>query len=144
MENPETSLLWDVPEWKELLTMHSILMSEIDRCQYDLLSPEGEFIRKPTHFVASHAALLRHLDRRCRGDHDHRVLEGSRRTKLAAVWPMELRNTILEGATELSYRASSAAFPATTAETECLACRRRQRRAHRDHSRVAGKQPLSS
>ena len=32
VERPNTSLLWDLPEWKELLTMHSVLMNEIDQC----------------------------------------------------------------------------------------------------------------
>ena len=47
-------------------------------CQFDMKRLDGTALRKkPVKLVVSHAALDRHLARRCQGDHDHRPVGGN-------------------------------------------------------------------
>ena len=105
-ENPAPSLAWQQPEI--ILGFDGLSHVQCDQCQYNLKHPEtGQPIRKRTQF-AGQSTVVKYLDKKCPGDHEHAHTEGSVRidgdTFPMATWcgayPPQLCRAILRGAEE--------------------------------------------
>ena len=92
LENPLSSLIWQVPQMQQLKVRLHLYNLDFDQCQF------GSPHKKPTRLLTSHAALLA-LARHCQGGHVHDALQGAVRTasgkkifqtKHAQVYPLPL------------------------------------------------------
>ena len=102
LENPATSLLWDLPEMVALAEDH--LVVQLDQCQFGLRAPSdalqpGELIKKGTK-ILTNAPGLQLLSNKCDGKHTHCRCLGSTRVngkslsiaKFAGRYPLALCN----------------------------------------------------
>ena len=92
LENPRSSLMWQVPQVQQLKLKLHLYNVDLDQCQF------GSLFRKPTRFLVSDARLLT-LARTCDGGHAHLPLKGRVRsatnevvflTKVAQEYPTQL------------------------------------------------------
>ncbi|CAE7302354.1 unnamed protein product, partial [Symbiodinium sp. CCMP2456] len=92
IENPRSSLLWQVPQVQQLKIQLHLYNVDVDQCQF------GSAFRKPTRFLVSDARFLT-LARSCDGSHQHSPLKGRLRlpwgevvfmTKIAQEYPNAL------------------------------------------------------
>ncbi|CAK0825583.1 unnamed protein product [Prorocentrum cordatum] len=88
LENPRTSMIWDLPDMAKLLTMDGVRVVEMVYCAF------GARWKKPTRIVTNVQAL-EELECKCSQDHDHQELRGRDSqgrlwTRLAAVYPPRL------------------------------------------------------
>ena len=107
LENPWGSLLWHLRCIEKLYGISHPVTEELlevvafDQCEYGLCDVEtGLPHRKATGMLTASRAIKQRLSQKCSGMHQHQPLEGGRRAKLAAQWPVELCDAILQGAME--------------------------------------------
>ena len=104
-ENPQSSDLWQLSAWQLVLRHPRVCFTHCHQCAFGLRDPSGLFYYKPTKFVSSNWILIKRLERRCDGRHEHQVIEGSvhgqRRSRLAQTWPRKLCSAIVDGIIEL-------------------------------------------
>ncbi|CAE7749104.1 unnamed protein product, partial [Symbiodinium necroappetens] len=98
LENPRSSLMWQVPQVQQLKLKLHLYNVDLDQCQF------GSIFRKPTRFLVSDARLLT-LARTCDGGHTHVPLKGRVRsasnevvflTKVAQEYPTQLCHQFAE------------------------------------------------
>ena len=122
LENPWPSLLWKLRCMEEIIngdfynhnTGEPLEVVKLDQCEYGLVDPANVFPhKKATGMMLSSAKMKEKLSTLCSGQHEHSVLEGSNKTKLAQQWPPQLCEAILSGALdELETQTMSHAFAA--------------------------------
>ncbi|CAE7645183.1 unnamed protein product [Symbiodinium necroappetens] len=92
LENPLSSLLWQVPAVQQLKVRHRLYNVDFDQCEF------GATSKKATPLLVSNALFLQ-LSRTCSGDHLHVLLKGKVRgsdghlifaTKPAQIYPVGL------------------------------------------------------
>ncbi|CAK0897173.1 unnamed protein product [Prorocentrum cordatum] len=88
LENPRTSMIWDLPDMAKLLTMDGVRVVEMVYCAF------GARWKKPTR-ILTNVQALEELECKCSQDHDHQELRGRDSqgrlwTRLAAVYPPRL------------------------------------------------------
>ena len=105
LENPWLSLLWKLRCVEKLYGLEHPFTEELleavrfDQCQFGLVDLDTNLPhRKPTGMLTASKFIKEELSRTCPGDHVHQVLEGGRRTRLAAKWPEQLCKAVLRGA----------------------------------------------
>ena len=69
LENPESSVMWEVLQLKALVEKFRLFFVDTDQCEFGALS------MKPTRFLRPHA-LCKEWARRCKGGHKHVALRG--------------------------------------------------------------------
>ena len=141
-ENPWSSHLWKLPCWKAVLQDVRCTFVYCDQCMLGLVDCEGHPTQKATAFVASHELLLRKLNVKCPGLHDHVVLAGSAngmsRTKFAQVWPRRLCETIIDNIIQLM-KYARLMYPISLPVAEvCPGCKSHAARGSGTHNRGAG------
>ena len=98
IENPLLSLIWETDQFKFLLKTSRAFVVDFDQCAF------GAPSMKPTRMMITHELLRKALQRKCPGNHKHRVLKGKvfseqfgrvvYRTKLAQVYPHAMCSAI--------------------------------------------------
>ena len=106
-ENPERSKAWDQEEIVE--AFQGLPGTVLDQCQYGLRHPvNGMPLRKRTR-LHGQARVLKYLQKRCKGDHEHHPIEGSFKGKdgkwqslstWAGGYPASLCRAMVKGAEE--------------------------------------------
>ena len=97
MENPLTSMAWQLDEMKQLLSEPSVHKVVIDQCYFGLMNERGELHRKATQLVTSSQVLVsKMLGCRCRGGHAHApVIGGAKVTRPAGHYPRALASAMV-------------------------------------------------
>lgn len=97
LENPLTSMAWQLDEMQELLNEPMVHRVVIDQCYFGLMNEHGELHRKPTQLVTSSQVLVsKMLGCRCRGGHTHApVIGGSKVTRPAGHYPRALASAMV-------------------------------------------------
>lgn len=97
LENPLTSVAWQLDEMQELLNEPMVHRVVIDQCHFGLMNEHGELHRKPTQLVTSSQVLVsKMLGCRCRGGHTHApVIGGSKVTRPAGHYPKALASAMV-------------------------------------------------
>ena len=90
LENPRTSMIWELPEMQKLMDQPGVFVVELVYCAF------GAKWLKPTRLLTN-VDTLKELACRCTKDHQHQELrgrnsEGQLWTRLAAVYPPQLCN----------------------------------------------------
>ena len=130
IEQPRTSLMFQLPSWKELAKIAHVAVC--DQCRFGLKNPDGTHLKKPTKFIASSPILLAHVANRfCLDNHEHGKVKSS-----AENWPISLCRSLARGIADLlcsSFDSSQATlqFPTFT----CPGCRGHVRRDDTRHTR---------
>ena len=97
LENPLTSMAWQLDEMKQLLSEPSVHKVVIDQCYFGLMNERGELHRKATQLVTSSQVLVsKMLGCRCRGGHAHApVIGGAKVTRPAGHYPRALASAMV-------------------------------------------------
>lgn len=97
LEHPLTATSWSEPAMKKLLQRDDVYFTRGDQCQFGLRGPEGGLHRKATGFATNSKKMSQALNRRCDGkEHQHEVIIGGRKSRLAQQYPEELIKTIIK------------------------------------------------
>jgi len=100
-EHPASAASWKEESMKWLGGRRRVESVIAHMCPFGMKAkaPDGSvgLVLKPTRWMSSASELLKHIARRCTGDHHHTKLEGARRTSQAAIYPEGLCVAILEG-----------------------------------------------
>ena len=80
-EHPQGSDLWKMLVWQTILNTEGVVSVLVHQCMAGLIGPRsGLPIKKPTEFVASDEALIKHLHGLiCNGRHQHAQLDARER-----------------------------------------------------------------
>ena len=97
LDNPLTSMAWQLDEMQELLNEPMVHRVVIDQCYFGLMNEHGELHRKPTQLVTSSQVLVsKMLGCRCQGGHTHApVIGGSKVTRPAGHYPRALASAMV-------------------------------------------------
>jgi len=100
-EHPASADSWKEPQMRWLGGRPEVESIVSHMCRFGMTARDrdGEvnLVYKPTRWLSSAPEILKKLAKRCPGTHPHTKLEGSRRTKEAAIYPIELCRAILQG-----------------------------------------------
>ena len=109
-EHPRKAKSWDSHRMRELLQLPGVCEAVFDMCEYGMVDKvNGKPHKKETRFLGNlEAEIMGEFVRKCKGNHDHQVLEGKvkldsgwiNRTRLAQEYPLELCGKIIELAEE--------------------------------------------
>ncbi len=86
IENPRSSYIWKTEAMRSLIERADVYVVDLDMCAYCLRPPDYRpgaadiRVRKPTRIVTN-LSCLRHLARRCDGNHQHQVCLGTVRNR---------------------------------------------------------------
>ena len=140
IENPARSLIWDLREFQALWKLTSVCHVILDQCQVGLRDPDGYPTRKSTILLASAWELIRRLNLRCPGLHQHMPLAGNThgisRCKYAQVWPRRMLELLADGIEATLSSRGSHSYPVDAAALTCPGCRAHARRDDPRQSRV--------
>ena len=100
-EHPLTSRAWLDKEMQHLIQDDRVLMVATDQCQFGLRSDQGGIHKKSTGFLTTNPYIVKELDRRCDGQHEHEQIlgkvNGVNRSRRAQEYPQPLVDAILRG-----------------------------------------------
>ena len=99
-EHPETADSWDEPCMRRLMARSGVGMVVGHQCEMGLVTEDKDGwapAKKATKFMSTSTEVLVRLDRKCKGIHKHRHLEGKSRTEAAAAYPRRMCRLILQG-----------------------------------------------
>ena len=101
LENPLTSKAWQEKYLHELMMDDRVKLVVTDQCMLGLTSIAQVPQRKPTGFITNSDEIIKELDRRCDGLHQHELVLGSDkgglRSKQTQIYPEQLVDAILRG-----------------------------------------------
>ena len=101
LENPLTSKAWQEKYLHELMMDDRVKLVVTDQCMLGLTSIARVPQRKPTGFISNSDEIIKELDQRCDGRHQHELVLGSDkgglRSKQTQVYPDQLVDAILRG-----------------------------------------------
>ena len=97
LENPLTSMAWQLDEMQELLREPMVHRVVIDQCYFGLMNEYGELHRKSTQLVTfSQVLVSKMLGCRCQGGHTHApVIGGAKVTRPAGHYPRALASAMV-------------------------------------------------
>ena len=109
-EQPFPTLMDEEPPWPEVIAFPGVVRKVVDQCAFGQ-NISGQPVKKTTEILASDRILVKHFeDRRRRGDHVHKTLEGSGDTDKADVcarlgvqklWTWNFSRAVVNGVSDL-------------------------------------------
>ncbi len=87
VENPRTSDLWRTNIFQELIVEFGLRFAHVDLCAYGMRSKDGEApLKKSVSLLTDSEVFVGSIERRCAGDHEHRVVQG-KETSHSSAYP---------------------------------------------------------
>ena len=100
-EHPWSASSWNERCLRNLLTCDDVHLARTDQCEFDLLTEQGEFMRKRSGFLTNSITIAEALNKTCQKSHDHCHVMGRaagsqwNRSRLAQKYPYPLVAAIL-------------------------------------------------
>ena len=85
-EHPAAATSWSQKCIKKVMRMPGVSSSVMHMCKMGMVDRDGKPVKKPTRWMSNSPAILKSLEARCSGDHEHGILLDGK-AAAAAVYP---------------------------------------------------------
>ena len=117
IENPRTSDIWRTNIFQELIVDLGLKFAHVDLCAYGMKSVDGQdLLKKSVSLLTNSETFAENIEKRCAGDHEHRVVQG-KETSHSAAYPTALATAVFHAYNKARSQTAASVFAAEAASS---------------------------